>query len=175
ARFKLTRSPVAPRPKRIPTRRLDVLPPCRSALSATSHEKNNTEDPSSRAADKHKLAQRRAIRQFGCLWWSCIGHKQCHISLAVSRQQHHHSLPQQHYLQPIRCRRPMPHPFPYFPTPNRSRHLRSRRELCQRQRYEPWSDWPPRQGIGTLSPAALKTDSTDHLFGRPHKTSPYQA
>jgi len=34
---------------------------------ATSHKKNNTEDPNNRAADKHKLAQRRAARQFGCL------------------------------------------------------------------------------------------------------------
>jgi hypothetical protein len=44
-----------------------VLPPCRSVPSATSHKKNNTEDPSSREADKHKLAQRPAGRQFGCL------------------------------------------------------------------------------------------------------------
>src|SRR5207248_9218113 len=36
-------------------------------------------------------------------------------------------------------------------------------------------DWPPRQGIGTLSPAALKTDRTDRLSGKPHKTSRYRA
>ena len=46
---------------------LALLKPSRSALSATSHKKNNTEDPSNREADKHKLAQRRAARQFGCL------------------------------------------------------------------------------------------------------------
>jgi hypothetical protein len=51
---------------KIPTRR-DVLPPCRSALSATSHKKNNIEAPSNREADKHKLAQRQAARQFDCL------------------------------------------------------------------------------------------------------------
>ena len=47
---------------RIPTRRLDVLPPCRVAFSATSHKKNNTEGASNREADKHTLAQRRAAR-----------------------------------------------------------------------------------------------------------------
>jgi hypothetical protein len=35
--------------------------------SATSHKKNNTEDPSNKEADKRKLAQRRAVPQFGCL------------------------------------------------------------------------------------------------------------
>jgi hypothetical protein len=38
-----------------------------AGLTATSHKKNNTEDPSNRESDKHKLAQRRAGRQFGCL------------------------------------------------------------------------------------------------------------
>jgi transposase len=39
----------------------------RLAFSATNHKKNYTEDPSNREADKHKLAQRRTARQFGCL------------------------------------------------------------------------------------------------------------
>ena len=45
---------------------LALLKPSRSAY-ATSHKKNNTEDPSNREADKHTLAQRRAAHQFGCL------------------------------------------------------------------------------------------------------------
>ena len=39
---------------------LALLKPSRSALSATIHKKNNTDDPSSREADKHKLVRRRA-------------------------------------------------------------------------------------------------------------------
>jgi tetratricopeptide (TPR) repeat protein len=41
--------------------------PIKRLDSATSHKKNNTQDPSHREADKHKLAQRWAVHQFDCL------------------------------------------------------------------------------------------------------------
>jgi hypothetical protein len=144
-------------------------------LSATSRKDNNTQDPSNRGVDKHRLAQRSAVRQPDCPWRSCTACKRCHISLAVSHQRHEHYLLQRHSLRPNQYPRQLLRLLPYFPTLIRSQHPRERPGRSQRQRYQLKPDWPPRQGIGTLSPAALKTDRIDRLSGKPHKTSRYRA
>jgi hypothetical protein len=85
------------------------------AVKPANIHPNNNIRPNNRGVDRHKLAQQQAVPQSDCLWQSCIAHKPCHISLAVSRLQRKHSRFRPHCLQLTQYQRQLPRRSPHVP------------------------------------------------------------
>ena len=117
-----------------------------------------------------RLAQRQAVPESDCLWHSCIGHKRCHISLAMSHQRLRRSPIPLHCRRLNQYQRQLPRLSPHVLPLIQVQHLPERPVRCQRQRYQLQRHSLPGRGTGTLSLAERKSGSTDRLPGMTHKT-----
>src|SRR3974377_1530807 len=83
-----------------------------------------------------RLAQQQAVPESDCLWHSCIGHKRCHISFAVSHQRLRRSPIPLHCRRLNQYQRQLPRLSPHVLPLIQVQHLPERLVRCQRQRYQ---------------------------------------